>query len=368
VENISKNKNRLYCCEMLWQVLRSASKWGRWLLICLGAILILNGCENVTEPSRQQQFEKCLRAAFDDLKSHNVNMRLAAISRIEALAAQSYGRDAGIKDELLAYVRNRQATIKVPGADLHGNGLKDFASGWKPLPADIQAALTLLTKPDLLGKRSQAHSIVLRGTNLSGVYLRKAHLEGAILSDALLMAADLAGANFKGADLRRAALQDANLEKACLQRASLWQVNFSNAMLRRADFRKAKLWAAFFQGAYLMDANFEAADMGSVNLSHANLEQANLRKSDLGRSSLQQTNLQNTDLTSAYLGRANMRGAFLTDAKLEDTNLIAADLTNAVGLTSKQLCSALTLYQATFDEALEEEVRQKCPHLLRKPK
>ena len=93
--------------------------------------------------------------------------------------------------------------------------------------------------------------------------------------------------------------------------------------LRGGYLWEAYLQGAYLQGAYLMEANF----------------------------------------WRGYLQGANFRGADLREAKLEGAYLLEAE-----GLRVEQLCTAKTLYGASLDTWLEEQVKEKCHHLLEEPK
>lgn len=72
--------------------------------------------------------------------------------------------------------------------------------------------------------------------------LRKAHLENAILQDAIMCGTDL---------------EEANLKRANLQGTHLEHANFKNANLEGADFRYARFRQTNFKGANLKNAKFD---------------------------------------------------------------------------------------------------------------
>jgi uncharacterized protein YjbI with pentapeptide repeats len=344
------------------------------LFISLAAICMLVGCEDLGPSLERDLFEKKHRqSAFMDLKTKNGDGRMPGMQQLEALVAGSDKndfqiRDSQIRDELVAYVRDRQSLPTVKVQIRSASQMKSHSLRVPLLPDDIQAALTILTQSSWFVKAPRAYRINLANTDLRGAYLRKGFLKGAILSGSLLRSANLSMANLQGAVLKNVDLRGADLTQANFQGATLWQANMCSAMLMQADFKETKLWAAKFENAHLVAVNFEKADLGSVDLDNANLERARLTHANLGRSTLRQSNLQQSDLKGAFLGWADMRGAFLKSANLRNANLKAADLRGALGVNTNQLCRSLTLYQTRMSDTLAEQIWQNCPHKFRKPK
>ena len=97
----------------------------------------------------------------------------------------------------------------------------------------------------------------------------------------------------------------------------------------------------------------QRADLSGADLSGSNLSGANLRGSDL----------RGANLIGAYLHKTDLEGANLEGAKL-----VWIALRGAEGLTIEQLSRAKTLYTAALDPELMEQVKEKCPHLLKEPK
>ena len=82
---------------------------------------------------------------------------------------------------------------------------------------------------------------------------------------------------------------------------------------------------------------------------------------DSGRVSLKKTYPEGTCYASPILKRANLRRADLKGADLSKTNLKEADI------TIEQLSEVRTLYKATLDPSIMEQIRRDYPHLLEKP-
>jgi uncharacterized protein YjbI with pentapeptide repeats len=77
----------------------------------------------------------------------------------------------------------------------------------------------------------------------------------------------------------------------------------------------------------------------------------------------QRADLRGANLIGAYLHKTDLEGANLEGAKL-----VWIALRGAEGLTIEQLSRAKTLYTAALDPELMEQVKEKCPHLLKEPK
>ena len=142
------------------------------------------------------------------------------------------------------------------------------------------------------------------------------------------------------------------------QRADLRGANLIGAYLHKTDLEGANL-----KGANLQGADFWAADLEGANLRHGNLKGANLRHANLQHANLEEANLSFTNPWGA-----NLEGANLTGANLEGAKLVWIALRGAEGLTIEQLSRAKTLYTAALDPELMEQVKEKCPHLLKEPK
>ena len=74
------------------------------------------------------------------------------------------------------------------------------------------------------------------------------------------------------------------------------------------------------------------------------------------------------DLSDANLSKTKLNKTKLSDANLQNASLISTDLKNTGDLTIEQLSKAKTLYKSKLDTLLMEQVKEKCPHLLEKPK
>ncbi len=94
------------------------------------------------------------------------------------------------------------------------------------------------------GEKVDLRAQDLRGTDLSGVTLKRAYLSGADLKGAILIGANLHRSNLSGADLRGANLYGADLREANLEGVDLRGATLSVANLRRANLQHADLYGA----------------------------------------------------------------------------------------------------------------------------
>lgn len=171
---------------------------------------------------------------------------------------------------------------------------------------------------------------VLEGASFRRCDLDGANLEGARLAKALFKNASLREAFLVGADLREANLESADLEGANLQGAQL-----AGANLSRANLEGTNLQGADLSGARLTHAQLESAQLGGARLVGAQLGYASLTEADLTTAKLDDADLGSADLTGANMDEASLARAQLRDARLEGAtltrvNLSGADLRRAV--------------------------------------
>ena len=186
------------------------------------------------------------------------------------------------------------------------------------------------------------------------------------------------GANLKGIDLRfadldysfmvKADLRFANLQNTQLSGAKLQNANLSGVMLQNANLKRANLYNADLSGANLQNANLERA-----NLQNANLLGAKLQNANLSRAIFQDANLVAVGLQDALLMEAKFENAAFSVANFQNANLKLADFRGAdlrvtLDLKIEQLAEVATLYKASLDNKLMEQLNKDYPHLLLEPK
>jgi uncharacterized protein YjbI with pentapeptide repeats len=191
----------------------------------------------------------------------------------------------------------------------------------------------LLLIPDENKLKLQQFSVDLSGQVLVkeqkkeyGLYwanLRGIHLERGKLDDCILIKADMRGSHMEGSSLQNADLDEANI---------------SEADLRRAELRQAKM---------------ENANLVGTNLQSAILVGAKLMKSSLVSANCSEANFSCADLSGADFQGTNLAGALL----------INTDLKNSRNLSTDQLSGVLSIFGATLDPKLHNELRELRPDL-----
>ena len=111
--------------------------------------------------------------------------------------------------------------------------------------------------------------INLQGSWLNGANLRKARLQGAILTGAYLQKANLFCVRMQGAYLKRARLQGADLMGASLQVTNLKDANLQGAILRDVKLQVTLLSGVRLQGAYLSFVYLQEATLSGAKLQGA---------------------------------------------------------------------------------------------------
>ena len=132
--------------------------------------------------------------------------------------------------------------------------IKSFFLGTTEPQAQAKTQVTTLqASPQAEQQEENADENNLRGSDMAGVYLRYAQLEGADLRSANFTGAYLFGANLEGANLSDAVFIGANLIGANLRGAILHGSNFSEAHLIGANLLGTDLRAVYLNGAKLPD-------------------------------------------------------------------------------------------------------------------
>ena len=146
-------------------------------------------------------------------------IRLGGIYALERIAKDSDRDHATIMEVLTAFVRQHSSWI-VGGGNSSDSIIKP----------DIQAVLTVIGRRGQTYGHGESQRLDLSGTDLRGVLLNDANLDGAILRSAHFEGSTT---NLKGIQLNNAILQDAR---------------FGEAILDGAQLRGADLRGASFQG------------------------------------------------------------------------------------------------------------------------
>ncbi len=319
-------------------LLEAKNELRKTLIQIIGGIIILYGLYLTyrrTKILEEGHITERFTKAVEQLGSEKLEIRLGGIYALERIAKDSEKDHWTVMEVLSAFVRENSMVIEKPDQEQQNNKEiensveKDNLSHEQDktkknletkINTDIQAILTVIGRRKWI--ENEPEYINLSFTNLQNANLWKANLQNA---------------NFQGANLQEAQLYEANLQNTYLHKA-----NLQNAILQRANLREA----------FLEEANLENAILQRANLQEAQLYEANLQKAFLIGANIQE----------AFLQAANLQEADLQRANLQET-----DLEEAKALTLEQLSKVKTLYKASLNSNLLEQVKNKYPHLLEKP-
>lgn len=165
--------------------------------------------------------------ALERLGSDELYVRLGGVLALEQIVRDAPEQATNASQVLNSFIRQRAPRRSdVSEALLARDGMAIKPRYPERPEADVQAALTALTRP--VSRRHVSRNEVI---DLSDLYLSKARLIGADLSRAILDRAVLSHARLDGADLSQAWLDRADLSHAFLSNANVTQAWFDGANL-----------------------------------------------------------------------------------------------------------------------------------------
>lgn len=275
--------------------------------------------------TRRGQVTDRFTKALERLGSEKLYVRIGGILALEQIVQDAPEQATDAARVLNAFLRDSAPRAR-KGEATDGEPGSEESEPQAPLPdepaADIQVALTALTRRESRTHVDRRERLDLRGLHLAGVDLTGADLTEAVLD----------GATLNGANLYKSALRNASLVGAALKWANLYGATFTRANLREATLNSAVLAGTKFTNADLYAATFVGASLTQADFTHANLASA-----DLTGTQMTKVTLTHADLRSAKLDGADLGKATLTRAQLG-----GADLGHARGLTTSQLAVAVT--------------------------
>jgi uncharacterized protein YjbI with pentapeptide repeats len=121
----------------------------------------------------------------------------------------------------------------------------------------------------------------LRRIELGFVGLRRARLDEADLSEAILQCVDLSQASLRGARLHRTHLDHVKAPRASFAGATFDRAIVEGCDLSHADLSDARLEHTFFRNSNLERARLDRARLGHGKLAHTNCTGASFRDGDL---------------------------------------------------------------------------------------
>jgi uncharacterized protein YjbI with pentapeptide repeats len=226
------------------------------------------------------------------------------------------------------------------------------------LPSDDEDVLTIERVKQKLAARDS-----FAGCDLTGLVLSEADFSGLNLREAVFDHAMLLRANFANADLSGAVLTAANLCEANLNGATLVGADLTDAWLVHADLTDADLTAieapkACLRGAQMRRVRATEAVLCEADLSDADVSDANLAESDLCGARLHRTNFTRADLSDAAIENAWGRqlkatGALIHRLRGAKALLCEADFCEAIG--EETVWEFAEMYGANFSRARLKE-------------
>lgn len=133
--------------------------------------------------------------------------------------------------------------------------------------------------------------------------------------------------------------------------------NHQISQLKRGNFEGSA--SMYLVHADLKGINLRGVRLTGVNLSYADLSNADLSHADLSYAKLDHANLTHTQLKNANLSGASLDFTNVTNADFTQAKLFFSHMKNIMGLTQKQLNSALCTPKTYSDSNLPDGLRLK---------
>lgn len=263
----------------------------------------------------EMTIQSALQKVICDLLSFTINNGLAFSSEVSSKDFKGFLRMARNAEETLLAIHFTIAKNTKTVSSLRLKSPIDFGEWISRIRGQRQGPRNTLAL-NSLGYLDLSNSIL----DIQDFF--RADFSGSNLEGVRLLFAILQGANLEGADLRNAELSWANMEEASLKNA-----NLKNASLRGANLGSSRL---FFDYSDKNGANLEKADLQGANLQGANLQGANLQGANLRGANLTYADLRHANLKRAHLEGAHLEGANLIGANLEDSDHEGAGLDGAM--------------------------------------
>jgi hypothetical protein len=259
--------------------------------------------EEQTKADYQRRITENFSKAIEQLGNDKIAVRLGAIYTLERISRESSTEYWTVMETLTAYVRERSSWDK---SDATARRPLTSTQTKLELPSDIAAALAVIVRrspKDRDRERVEGWVLNLRGSDLRGAPLGKAHLEGAL---------------FTGAHL-----EDANLRKAHLETAILRETDLTGADLNEAHLEEAYLGGAVLRGANLVGAHLEKANLVGAHLQGAFVREARLKQTVLGAAHLEGMHIEGGDLSETV----GLRQEQLSEVLGDTQTILPAELT-----------------------------------------
>ncbi|MFJ8592479.1 pentapeptide repeat-containing protein [Streptomyces sp. NPDC093598] len=317
--------------------------------------------------TRRGQVTERFIKALERLDSEQMYVRVGGVVALEQIVQDDADQAIHAAQVIGEFVRYRAPESR---AVARSGGYRPTIGELPDAPdADVQIALSALTRPQSRRQVAGRGVLTLTELHLEGAKLSQADLTGALLREADLSDAQLIRADMTEVVAPQARFSNADLSVANLTRAVLWEADLSHAALLFADLRHAVLLGADvshadLRAAKLTSALLHGADLTGADLREADLREADLRKADFRKAADAGLPLSDRLTWTLTIGARSgpdadtiLPRADLSKANLTRANLKGVDLTDAKGLTAAQVRSAYTGADTKLPPDLQAEVR-----------
>ena len=262
-----------------------------------------------------------LSRILTDLGSSELSTRMAAIAALEPLAWSANSRS--IVETLIRFIRARTHIVGYVGEEK--SATKSIENNY-----DVLAALSVLGRLRVTPLERNAW-FDLSFLDLRRCKLRDLDFSGTSFRGTLLDFSDLTRCDLSGCDLTSASLQRLQAVDVSFSRAIMQGANLSDAVLIRPDLTgailaEAKFTRALVHGARMDDALLPDADLTSVSLSSASAKDAYFSGATFDWASLTDADLRGSNIRKEQLSRAHLEETLVENSDDNGGDSSAASL------------------------------------------
>ncbi|MER5504017.1 pentapeptide repeat-containing protein [Streptomyces sp. NPDC002766] len=311
------------------------------IIAAIGASVALVYTARNYQLSRRGQVTDRFTKALERLGSDELYVRIGGVIALEQIVQDSPEQAVHLNQVLGAFVRRRApkarpASLSRARAIQSARRTPRFPKSEVSfrLPStpgeDVQAALSVLTRPDIRRRLGMEGALDLSGLHLDGVDLHGADLGGFNLMNCSLVGANLqrcrlVETRFDGADLSEVDISWANcmyasFEKSIMRKAVASRTDFTRAFMEGADLSESYTYASIFDKSRIEGGRFESARLDENYLSDANLRGAVFKKAEIIDCNLDFALLEGSDFSEAITLDAECvkRAVLSEDTKLPE--------------------------------------------------
>lgn len=218
---------------------------------------------------------------------------------------------AELKDDLLADLQEKYATLKAEGKDdstafeLTVDSIGDIEETMREM-ANLSQTLKRQTHIQFKGT-------ALQQCDFAGVTAHRSHFDASALSGSDFSGADLTGSTFAASDLKNTCFDRTNLTDCSLTSSSLENSSFRRTILVRTNFSTSGLAGSVFADTRLMDVRLDAMDLRKVTFSNCIFEGVDFKCTDLRDISFSGMTFVHVKFDKTALDGVQFCGAVLRD-------------------------------------------------------